>query len=152
MFWGNDPGRQERPADSSKSRAEYPSDENRERRVHSECKRKAERSRSAARATCRSTLVANDLPPYHRLRHRTIGQSPDFTRLQDSSLRWWGRWDLNPRHPPSLSSTGIFTRSRISSSLNLGRLSYCIGFWSPSSFLSRTHRSGWVWLDYGPVF
>ncbi len=27
------------------------------------------------------------------------------------NARWWGRWDLNPRHPPSLSSTGIFTRS-----------------------------------------
>ena len=31
-------------------------------------------------------------------------------------FQWWGRWDLNPRHPPSLSSTGILTRSRISSS------------------------------------
>jgi len=90
LFWGNDPGRQERPADRSKSRAEYPSDENRERWVHSGCKRKAERGRSAAPATCRSPLVANDLLPYHRLRHRTTRQSLNFTRLQDSSLRWWG--------------------------------------------------------------
>src|SRR3989442_16008996 len=31
-----------------------------------------------------------------------------------------------------------------------GLLTRCSIFWSPSSFLSRTHFLLWVWLDYGP--
>src|SRR5947208_15798965 len=31
-----------------------------------------------------------------------------------------------------------------------GLLTRCNIFWSPSSFLSRTHLLEWVWLDYGP--
>ena len=31
-----------------------------------------------------------------------------------------------------------------------GLLTRCSIFWSPSSFLSRTHSLKWVWLDYGP--
>ncbi len=40
-----------------------------------------------------------------------VKRGPDIPGPRNSALPWWGRWDLNPRHPPSLSSTGIFTRS-----------------------------------------
>ena len=46
-----------------------------------------------------------------------VKQSPDIPRPQNSSLPWWGRRDLNPRHPPGRTTVYGYphTRSRISS-------------------------------------
>src|SRR2546428_6027282 len=116
-----DSSRQKRRDVSPKSRVENSGYEDREGRVHGGSKGKAQRARRAAPATCRSPLVGDDLASDQDCVIEQRRRKPDFSSPQDSSPPWWGRWDSNPRHPPSLSSTGIFTRSRISSSLHLGR-------------------------------
>src|SRR6058998_1658847 len=67
------------------------------------------------------------------------------TFLQHTDGSEWGRWDLNPRHPPSLRfpSTGFLASQRAPEyhhSLLWGlqtRSGLVLGFWSPSSSLAR---------------
>src|SRR5713101_8498348 len=64
--------------------------------------------------------------------------------LQHTDGSEWGRWDLNPRHPPSLRfpSTGFLASQRAPeyhhSPWGLQtRSGLVLGFWSPSSSLAR---------------